>query len=181
MNKDSSLQNIPSGDEEMEARLWEYIDGLSEAREREAIEQLLAENTKWREKYHTLLEIHQSLDLVELEQPSLRFTKNVMEAITQMHIAPAARQYINQKVIWGIALFFITVIASFLIYGISQIQWSAPSQVNSTVLDRIADADYGRMFDNTFVNIFLMLNVVLGLMLFDRYLNDKRKKRIQGA
>jgi len=36
--------------------------------------------------------------------------------------------------------------------------------------------DYGRMFNNTFVNAFMMLNVVLGLMLFDRYLNSRRKK-----
>jgi hypothetical protein len=35
--------------------------------------------------------------------------------------------------------------------------------------------DYSGFFNNSFVNIFMMLNVVLGLMLLDRYLNMKRK------
>lgn len=167
---------------DIEIKLWEYIDGFGDAAERTTIEKLIAENAEWRSKYHELLEVHQSINLVELEQPSLRFTKNVMEEITRLHIAPAAKQYINKKIIWGIAAFFITVIASFLIYGLSQVNWSSSGgDVNSGVLDKIADADYSKVFNNTFVNIFMMLNVILGLMLFDRYLNDKKKKLIKEA
>jgi hypothetical protein len=167
---------------DIEVKLWEYIDGFSDAVEKTAIEKMIAENAEWKAKYHELLEVHQSINLVELEQPSLRFTKNVMEEIARLHIAPAAKQYINKKVIWGIAAFFITVIASFLIYGLSQINWSSSGgSLNSGVLDKITDADYSKMFNNTFVNIFMMLNVILGLMLFDRYLNDKRKKLMKEA
>ena len=166
---------------EIEVRLWEYIDGFSDAQEKSAIEKLIAENAEWKAKYHELLEVHQSINLVELEEPSLRFTKNVMEEITRLHIAPAAKQYINKKIIWGIGAFFITVIAAFLIYGISQIDWSTPGDLNSGVLDKIVDADYSKMFNNTFVNVFMMLNVILGLMLFDRYLNNKKKKLMEEA
>jgi regulatory protein YycI of two-component signal transduction system YycFG len=166
---------------EIEARLWEYIDGFSDAGEKSAVEKLVAENAEWKAKYHELLEVHQSINLVELEEPSLRFTKNVMEEIARLHINPAAKQYINNKVIWGIGAFFLTVIVAFLVYGLSQIDWSTPSNVNSGVLDKIADADYSKMFNNTFVNVFMMLNVVLGLMLFDRYLNDKKKKLMKEA
>jgi hypothetical protein len=166
---------------EIEVRLWEYIDGFSNADERSVIEKLIIENAEWKAKYHELLEVHQSLNLVELEQPSLRFTKNVMEEIARLHINPAAKQYINNKVIWGIGAFFLTVILAFLVYGLSQIDWSTPSNVNSGVLDKIADADYSKMFNNTFVNVFMMLNVVLGLMLLDRYLNNKKKKLMEEA
>jgi len=37
------------------------------------------------------------------------------------------------------------------------------------------------MFNNTFVNVFMMLNVILGLMLFDRYLSNKKKSFIEEA
>lgn len=166
---------------EIEVKLWEYIDGFSNAEEQSAIEKLIAENAEWKAKYHELLDVHQSLNLVELEHPSLRFTKNVMEEIARLHIAPAARQYINKKIIWGIAAFFITVIVSFLIYGFSQIDWSTPGNVKSGVLDKIADANYGQMFNNTFVNAFMALNVILGLMLFDRYLNNKKRELMSKA
>ena len=173
--------NIPFEEDEIEVKLWEYIDGLTTAEERTVIETLVRENAEWKAKYQELLEVHQSLNLVELEQPSLRFTKNVMEEISRLQITPAAKQYINSKIVWGIAGFFITVIISFLVYGLSQIDWSTSQSVNTGVIEKITDADYSKVFNNTFVNVFLMLNVVLGLMLFDRYLNDKKKKLMKEA
>jgi regulatory protein YycI of two-component signal transduction system YycFG len=166
---------------EIELRLWEYIDGISNEQEKSAIEKLIAENAEWRAKYHELLDVHQSISLVELEQPSLRFTKNVMEEISRLHITPAAKQYINSKIIWGISIFFITVIISFLIYGFAQIDWTSASGVKSDFIDKVVDTDYSKMFNNTFVNVFMMVNVVLGLMLFDRYLNNKKKKLMEEA
>jgi hypothetical protein len=168
-----NINNELSRDEEMEARLWAYIDGLSE--EESFIKQLIAENAEWRAKYHELLEFNQLLHSTELEQPSLRFTKNVMEEISRVHIAPATREYINKKIIWGIAAFFITVIVGFLVYGFSQVDWS--SEGSGSLIDiNFTEVDYSKMFNNTFVNIFLVANVVLGLMLLDRYLASKKKQ-----
>ncbi len=161
-----------SKDEEMEARIWAYIDGLSE--EENFIEQLIRENTAWRAKYHELLELNQLLQATELEQPSMRFTKNVMEEITKVHIAPATKEYINKNIIRGIAAFFITVIVAFLVYGFSQVDWTAGNSESPVGID-FSQVDYSKMFNNTFVNIFMMANVILGLMLLDRYLSSKKK------
>jgi len=107
--------------EEMEMKLWEYIDGLSIPSEKSAIEKLIAENTEWRNKYQELTEAHQLMQSTELEEPSLRFTKNVMEEIAKFHVAPAAKKYLNNKVIWGIGIFFIVTILGFVIYGVAQV------------------------------------------------------------
>jgi hypothetical protein len=168
-----SLNNSPLGDGGMEVRLWAYIDGLSE--EAPVIEKLLAENAEWRARHAELLEVAQLVKSIDLEEPSLRFTRNVMEEIGRLQIAPATKEYINARIIWGIAAFFFTVIAGFLVYGISQIDWSTGSG-NSAVGVDLTGVDYGKMFNNTFVNLFMMINVVLGLMLLDRYLNWKKKK-----
>lgn len=165
---------------DMEALLWEYIDNLATGEEKTTVEKLIAENAEWRAKYHELLEVHQLMQSTELEEPSMRFTRNVMEEIAKYHIAPATKSYINNKIIYGIAAFFITVIVSFVIYGISQIDWSAASNSNSTFGFDLSTVDYGRMFNNSFVNLFMMANVVLGLMLIDRYLNSRRKKWTNG-
>jgi hypothetical protein len=164
---------LASGDE-MEARLWAYIDGISE--ETSVIEKLVAENREWKEKYAELLEVHQLMAVTELEEPSLRFTKNVMEEIARFQIAPATKQYINQKIIWGIAFFFVTMIIGFLGYGIAQIDWSEAGSTSSPIGVDLGAVDYSKMFNNTLMNMFMMLNIILGLFLLDRYLNLKRKR-----
>jgi hypothetical protein len=166
----TSLEN-----ESMEMRLWDYIDGFTNDSEKAHIEKLISENLEWRHKYQELLETHQSINMADLEQPSMRFAKNVMEEIARYQIAPATKTYINQKVIWSIAAFFITMIMSYIIYGVSQIEWSSGTTENSTGID-FTQVDYSGMFNNTFLNAFLMVNVILGLMLFDRYLNWKKKQ-----
>ena len=108
----------------IEEQLWSYIDGFSSEEERSAIEKLLQSNVEWKSKYHELLDAHQLIKSAELEQPSMRFTKNVMEQIAKYQIAPATKTYINNKIIWSIGVFFITMIVGFLIYGFGQINWN---------------------------------------------------------
>lgn len=160
---------------EMETRLWEYIDGISDAAEKSIIEQLIADNAAWRAKYSELLEVHNMLDLTELEQPSLRFTKNVMEEIAKYKIAPATKTYINNKIIWSIGLFFITLIAGLLVYSIAQVDWSVGGNTKNSINVDFTAVDYSPIFSNTFVNIFMMANVILGLMLLDRVLQKKKE------
>jgi hypothetical protein len=167
-------KNVFEPNEEMEARLWAYIDGMSE--EATVIEKLVAENKIWREKYAELLEVDQLVAGLELEQPSMRFTKNVMEEIARFQIAPAAKQYINKKVIWGLATFFITMIVGFIGYGVAQINWSEAGSSSSPLGVDLGAVDYSKMFNSSLMNGFMMMNVILGLALLDRYLNSKRKK-----
>jgi hypothetical protein len=161
-------------EQNIEQQLWEYIDGISSDEKRTTIEKMLQSNLEWKNKYHELLELQQLLNTTELEQPSMRFTKNVMEKIAQYHIAPAAKSYINKKIIWGIAGFFLTLIGAFLIYGFAQIDWNF--QDNSKPLIDFSTFDMGKVFNNNFVNVFMMINVLLGLVLLDRVLANKRKK-----
>src|ERR1700730_5897233 len=66
----------------MEDRLWDFIDGFSTTDEKSAIEKFVKSNFEWQRKYHELLEVHQLMNSTELDAPSLRFSKNVMEEIT---------------------------------------------------------------------------------------------------
>ncbi|HEX2846086.1 MAG TPA: hypothetical protein VHN59_06030 [Chitinophagaceae bacterium] len=160
----------------IEERLWEYIDGMATPEERTVIDQLIEADAEWRAKYGELLEAHQMMQASELEEPSMRFTKNVMEEIALLQIAPAAKTYINKKIIWGIAIFFITMIVGFLIYGIGQVQWSSGSSTSSPIPIDLSNIDFSKMFNNTYINIFMMMNMILGLFLLDRYLTNKRRK-----
>ncbi len=157
-----------------EQQIWSFIDGQCTPGESSEIERLIRDNQAWDAKYKELLEIHRLLNESELEQPSLRFTKNVMEEIAKLHIAPATKNYINNKIIWGIGGFFILLIVGFLIYGFGQIDWSVQGDTKLPV--DFSKVDYSKFFNNHFVNAFMMVNVFLGLILLDRFLANKRKK-----
>mgnify|MGYP003597162002 CR=1 FL=1 len=156
-----------------EERLWNYIDGTAPAEEKTVIEQLLQTDAAWKAKYRELLEVNELLKASELETPSLRFTKNVMEEIGKLHIAPATKSYINSRIIYGLGFFFIAMFIGFIIYGIGQISFSSgPDGRLSKEMGRV---DFSRFFSNNWVNAFMMVNVVIGLVLLDQYLSAKRK------
>lgn len=160
--------------ENIEKKLWGYIDGLSSPSEKTEVEKMLQANPEWKNKYQELLEVKQLVRSTELEQPSLRFTKNVMEEIARLHISPATKNYINKKIIWGIGGFFLTLITGFLIYAIGQVEWV--SGTGSRIPVDFSKIDFSKIFNNNFVNAFMMVNVLLGLVLLDRILASKRKK-----
>jgi hypothetical protein len=154
----------------MEDRLWEYIDGVCTPEEKLLIEQLIASNIEWREKYRELLEVNALMkEHLEMDEPSLRFTQNVMEEIGKYQIAPATKTYINKNIIRSIAAFFICMLAAFLVYALAQFNWTATSGDTRSI-------DLSKIYNSPLAMVFMMVNVVLGLVLLDMYLGRKKKK-----
>ncbi|OJW54114.1 MAG: hypothetical protein BGO55_10380 [Sphingobacteriales bacterium 50-39] len=165
--------------------MWDYIDGLGSPEERSAIQILIAENIEWQHKYKELLNIHQMMNDAELEAPSMRFTKNVMEEIARHHVAPATKTYINKNIIRSIGAFFLTLIGGFLVYCLGQFKWSAPS-TSTNILPHIGlenemkKLDWSRVFNSAYTNVFILVLVILGLVMLDMYLQRKRQQRQAG-
>src|SRR5260221_4128137 len=170
----------------MEDRLWEYIDGLGSPAERSLIEALIAENREWQEKYRELLNMHQLLVDSELEAPSMRFTKNVMEEISRYHVSPATKTYINKNIIRGIGAFFLTMITGLLVYCLGQFKWSGGGNSSSTLPPSIRlpsvsnlgldEFNYAKIFNSTWVVGFIMIIVVMSWILLDMYLQQKKQR-----
>lgn len=159
----------------IEDRLWNYIDGNVGDQEKSFIQQLIETNLEWRAKYHELLDLHKLMQTsLELDEPALRFRQNVMEEIAKYQIAPATKSYINKNIIRGIGAFFIIMVMGFIISGFAQVNWAEEPSSMNLPLD-ITTLNWGRFFNNTYTNIFLMVNIVLGLMLLDMYLGKKKQ------
>jgi hypothetical protein len=164
-------------DQEMEHRIWEYIDGHSSSSEKEAIAKHIADHPIWKSKYDELVSIHTMLQKEELEMPSLRFTKNVMEEISRYQVAPATKSYINKNVIRGISSFFLVMILGLVIYFIGQIHWNGNS-TDKLVPAFNLDADklnWSKILNNTYVNIYIGINTILCLILLDKYMQGRKK------
>ena len=160
----------------IEERIWDYIDGNAREPEKSFVEQLIETNLEWKTKYKELLEVHQLMQTsLELDQPSLRFRQNVMEEIAKYKIAPATKSYINKNIIRGIGAFFIVMVVGFFVSGFAQVNWSDASSGSMIPID-FDKVDWSKFFNNTYMNIFMMVNIVLGLMLLDMYLGKKKKE-----
>jgi hypothetical protein len=168
----------------IEDRLWDYIDGLSSPDEKTTIESLIAANLEWQRKYKELLEVHHLMSASELEAPSLRFTKNVMEEIARHQVAPATKTYINKNVIRGVGAFFLCLIAGLLVYFFRLFKWnSAVGSGSSRSLPDIHlnlnKVDYDKFSSSLPVTLFMLVTVVLSFILLDMYL--QRRKREQAS
>ena len=162
--------------QQIEDRLWDYIDGNAGAEEKSFIEHLVETNLEWKAKYKELLEVHQLMQSsLELDEPSLRFRQNVMEEIAKYQIAPATKSYINKNIIRGIGAFFIVMVVGFFVSGFAQVNWADASSGTTLPVD-FSKVDWNVFFNNTYMNIFMMVNIVLGLMLLDMYLGKKKKE-----
>ncbi|MHA4810096.1 hypothetical protein ACX0G9_18425 [Flavitalea flava] len=186
----SSKGGIMNMQQQMEERLWDYIDGLSSTTERSAIEQLIAENREWQIAYHELMDMHQSVQASEMDAPSMRFTKNVMEEIAKFQVAPATKNYINKNIIRSIGAFFLTMLTGCLVYFLGQLKGSevgssepgivsgTATKYTQTFQDNLGKINWGRFFNSPYMSIFMMINVVLALVLLDMYL---QRKKLEGG
>jgi hypothetical protein len=176
LRKVKSVNKIINMEQDIEQRIWEFIDGHCSASEKEAIEQQLAGNPVWRIKYEELKAVHEMLRQEELEMPSLRFTKNVMEEIAHFQVAPATKNYINKNIVRGIGAFFLVMITGLFVYFIGQIHWSSQATDNllpSYSVD-VNKMNWSRILNDSYLNVFLGITAILGLILADKYMQSRK-------
>lgn len=156
----------------IEEKLWNYIDGTCPPGEYEQIAHLILHNEEYKRLYAELLQLNNEFKAIELDEPPMAFTYNVMEQIRTEEARVPLKAAINKKIIWGIAGFFVLSILALLIFAISEVKWtsgastfSLPAQVNVPQLKRY--------FTGSWLQGFLFFDVVLGLFLFDAYLRRR--------
>ena len=158
--------------EEIEMQLWEYMDGTCTVADMQRISILIERDAAWKEKYNELLAIHASLSKnIDLEQPSMRFTQNVMDAVAKAHVAPATKQYINKGIIRGIAAMFIAMIAAIFGYAFAHMKGGSVSTISRL---NFKSPDLSNFFNSSTFNIIIAVNVIIGLVLLDALIRRKR-------
>jgi anti-sigma factor RsiW len=114
--------------EEIEMQLWDYIDNRCSEEERIRIAVLITQDPIWGKLYEEIAAANEMLLAPEAEHTSMRFTKNVMEAVSTTSIAPRTTKYLNHALIKAIAGLMLACMAALLVYIIAATDWStAPS------------------------------------------------------
>lgn len=163
----------------MEERLWDWLDGLSSEGEATELQQMVMNLPEWKEKYQELLAIHQSLKAdMELMQPSMRFTKNVMEQIATISIRATTKSYLNNKVIYSIGGLFVAMLSGVLLYAIAMVDWAAGGSSFKMPESKIEQVNWGGILQGPYGTAAVIIVAMLGMVLLDQYLRPKILKRV---
>ena len=156
----------------IEEILWNYIDGNCTADEQRAIGDLIAGDEAYRIKYNELLSLNKAFAGMELDEPPMAFTYNVMETIRTEYAQKPLKAAINKRIIKGISIFFVLTIACLLVFTLANINLSGVSlPVVSSVGIRMPDI--GKYITKPVIEGFLFFDLVLALYFFDTYLRRK--------
>jgi hypothetical protein len=167
--------------EQIEQHIWDYIDGLCTPAEKEMVEKLLQSDPAWNTVYLELKDFNTLVAKTDMiDEPSMRFTRNVMEKVANYKIAPPAQSYVNKKIIYGIATFFVVTIVASILYGISLIDFSSTGSAGTVKLPEVDYSKYelnwSQYLSSPVLYVFLFMDVIAGLLLLDRYLRRKNEK-----
>jgi anti-sigma factor RsiW len=161
----------------IEEKIQDYIDGFCDENEAAEIERNIAVNAAWKATYASLSEINRVLQSdFEPMEPSMRFSKNVMEQIAGLKIAKPTRQYLNPVVIWLIGGILVTMLVFIIGYAVSLADWSATGGTTTLKIPEVQmpAVNWGSYINNNTTMLFLLLNTVLGFALFDKWLRRKK-------
>jgi len=160
----------------IEEKLWDYIDGRCTPEEQNAISALIDEDAGVRLQFEQMLSANTSFTAMELDEPSMAFTYNVMEAIRTENARVPLKAAINKRIIRGIGIFFTVTLLALLVLVITSVRWSAQGlSVNLTAGFKMPAINYSDA--KIVVQAFVFFDVMLGLYLFDAYLRKKRAAR----
>ena len=154
----------------IEEKLWDYIDGTCTTDEQKAISLLIETDKAYKDKYDELLQLNNEFVNMELDEPSMPFTYNVMEAIRAEQAQKPLKATINTYIIKGIAAFFVLLIIGLLIAFLTTMDWSAGTETaNSLKLPKLDS-----LLNSRVLTIFLFFDTVIGLLFLDTYLRKRR-------
>lgn len=159
--------------EVMDLRLWDYIDATGMEAERQATAALIAADPAWKVRYEELKETHLLLQSLETSQPSMRFSMNVMEAISHTTIAAPARTYVNKWIIRGIAAVFIILTVLLLGTAVASVDWTQQGTPRFH-LPQWKPISADQLLNGKLLQYLLPLNIIGALILLDTW--QRRRK-----
>ncbi len=160
----------------IEEILWNYIDGNCTPDEQKAVNALIAGDEAVRIKYNELLNVDAAFSAMELDEPPMAFTYNVIEAIRTEQAQKPLKATINKRIILGIAIFFGFTILALLIFTLTNINWAGQAgSINITA--GLKMPAISTFITKPVIQGFLFFDIIMGLFLFDAYLRGKKASK----
>jgi magnesium-transporting ATPase (P-type) len=150
----------------LEQRIWDYLDGIGTEEEREFTKQLINSDPEFQTVFEELSAIHLSVSSLNLDEPSMSFNRNVMEKIQMEPLPGSVKSLIDKRVIYGITAFFLITISALLGVLFYQIDWTQQSGMYMPEY-KLPEFDTSNYVNSTTINILFFVDIIIALYLFD--------------
>ncbi|MBB2150206.1 anti-sigma factor family protein [Pedobacter gandavensis] len=157
----------------IEEEIWDYIDGNSDADQRLIVEAKIAADPVYRSLYEELLEINAEMSGMDLEEPSMSFTRNVMEQV-KLEIAPVSlKTRTDKRIIYSISAFFILAMLGIVGYVVANSNFNLqPFKLDNFLSS--GQLNFTKYVTPTFIKVFLFVDLLLAFAYLDSFLRRKR-------
>ena len=153
----------------IEEKLWNYIDGNCTAEEQNNIIALIDADDTIKLKYQELLNLNKQFAAMELDEPPMAFTYNIMEAIRTENALTPLKASISKKMVQGITAFFLLTIMSLMLYAVmNSVSFSSSAPYNGAAGFRLPDLSNFKI--KPLMEGFVFFDIVMALYIFDIYL-----------
>lgn len=156
----------------IEQQLWDYIDGNLDESSKKAIEEKIESDAGIKAQYEELLKLNLVFNTLDLEEPSMSFTRNVMESIAFAPAPVAMKTKVDKKIIYSIGGFFIISILSLFGYVLYNSNLSMPKLGFNINFNFNLD----QYITPAVLYSFLFFDLVIGLVFLDQFLRKRIHK-----
>ncbi|RDC56899.1 hypothetical protein DU508_06765 [Pedobacter chinensis] len=153
----------------IEQQLWDYIDGNLDATQAKAIEEKINADAEIKIRYEELLNLNLAFEEMELDEPSMSFTRNVMESVALEPAPTTLKTKVNKNIIYTIGGFF--VISLMAMFG--YVLYKSNLQLSNFDLDLNVNFNWDKYITPTTVYCFLFADLVIGLVFLDHLMRKK--------
>ncbi|KLT64570.1 anti-sigma factor [Pedobacter sp. BMA] len=151
----------------IEEQLWDYIDGNLDEAHAKTIADQIHSNPELKHQYEQLVSLNLTLNALSQDEPSLSFTRNVMESIAHEPQPVALTTKVNKKLIYGIGLILVLPLFSMFAYIVYYSDLRLPD------FNLNLNFNLKKFFTPTAFNIFIFSDIVIGLIFLDHLLRSK--------
>jgi hypothetical protein len=157
----------------IEEQIWDYIDGNCTLAENTAIAEKIATNEEYSRVYEALKLVNKQLMELDLEEPPMSFSRNVMHQIKEELKPVALQTKVNDKIVYAIASLFGAVLLMLFGYAISISDFNFNFEVPSFSFSQVVQS----FIDQLNLQIFLFIDVALMLVFLDSYFRKQFLKK----
>lgn len=155
-------------------QLWRYVDGLSSAAERQQVEDAVAADAGLAAELKEIKSIDQSFGAISPDQPSLRFSKNILEKL------PPAAQRLKRlsffssraKRWWGVAAMIVLLVSSYFVFFPQEYAWLGMAK--EFLPEQAPTWDIGFTFNANLGYLLGISLAVLAVLLVDHWFNRRQ-------
>ncbi|WP_316802333.1 hypothetical protein [Pedobacter nototheniae] len=158
----------------IEQELWDYIDGNLNEDQVKSIRKKIESDPSVQLLYSELVKLNLTFSEIELDEPSMSFTRNVMEDIAILPAPVTLKTKVDQRIIYSIAGFF--GLALLVLFG--YILYNSTFSFKDLDFNFKVDLKIDQFLNSTAIYIFLFADLIIGLVFLDYMLRRKSADKL---